>query len=194
MSDYIIGRVISVNGGNIDIVLDDFNNASGVPDNMNININTDEGPKPLQIGQPGSFLKIDISGGSLLCMVSEIKMKEGSISNSKESDSVYEIVTPVRTLTLVPFGSINSKGKFERGTDVLPTINSKVYAVSGKTIKQIYQSYSDGDFNLGKLSLMPEQEALINLDSFLSRHGAILGQTGSGKSWTVASFLQKIMK
>lgn len=193
MSDYIIGRVISVNGGNIDIVLDDFNNASGVPDNMNININTDEGPKPLQIGQPGSFLKIDISGGSLLCMVSEIKMKEGSISNSKESDSVYEIVTPVRTLTLVPFGSINSKGKFERGTDVLPTINSKVYAVSGKTIKQIYQSYSDGDFNLGKLSLMPEQEALINLDSFLSRHGAILGQTGSGKSWTVASFLQKIM-
>ena len=25
MSDYIIGRVISVNGGNIDIVLDDFN-------------------------------------------------------------------------------------------------------------------------------------------------------------------------
>ena len=193
MSDYIIGRVISVNGGNIDIVLDDFNNASGVPDNMNININTDEGPKPLQIGQPGSFLKIDISGGSLLCMVSEIKMKEGSISNSKESDSVYEIVTPVRTLTLLPFGSINSKGKFERGTDVLPTINSKVYAVSGKTIKQIYQSYSDGDFNLGKLSLMPEQEALINLDSFLSRHGAILGQTGSGKSWTVASFLQKIM-
>lgn len=193
MSDYIIGRVISVNGGNIDIVLDDFNNASGVPDNMNININTDEGPKPLQIGQPGSFLKIDISGGSLLCMVSEIKMKEGSISNSKESDSVYEIVTPVRTLTLVPFGSINSKGKFERGTDVLPTINSKVYAVSGKTIKQIYQSYSDGDFNLGKLSLMPEQEALINLDSFLSRHGAILGQTVSGKSWTVASFLQKIM-
>ena len=193
MSDYIIGRVISVNGGNIDIVLDDFNNTSGVPDNMNININTDEGPKPLQIGQPGTFLKIDISGGALLCMVSEIKMKEGSISNSKESDCVYEIVTPVRILTLVPFGSINSKGKFERGTDVLPTINSKVYAVSGKTIKQIYQSYSDGDFNLGKLSLMPEQDALINLDSFLSRHGAILGQTGSGKSWTVASFLQKIM-
>lgn len=193
MSDYIIGRVISVNGGNIDIVLDDFNNTSGVPDNMNININTDEGPKPLQIGQPGTFLKIDISGGALLCMVSEIKMKEGSLSNSKESDGVYEIVTPVRILTLVPFGSINSKGKFERGTDVLPTINSKVYAVSGKTIKQIYQSYSDGDFNLGKLSLMPEQDALINLDSFLSRHGAILGQTGSGKSWTVASFLQKIM-
>ena len=103
------------------------------------------------------------------------------------------IHSTVTVRVVVPFGSINSKGKFERGTDVLPTINSKVYAVSGKTIKQIYQSYSDGDFNLGKLSLMPEQDALINLDSFLSRHGAILGQTGSGKSWTVASFLQKIM-
>jgi len=81
---------------------------------------------------------------------------------------------------------------FERGTDVLPTVNSPTYAVSPSTIDRIYQQYAEGNFSLGHLSLIPEQEAKINLDAFLSRHGAILGQTGGGKSWTVATFLQKI--
>ena len=45
---------------------------------------------------------------------------------------------------------------------------------------------------MGHLSLIPDQQAKINLDAFLSRHAAILGQTGGGKSWTVAAFLQKI--
>ena len=124
----------------------------------------------------------------LLCMVSGIKMKD-TTNNSTDSISVD---LPNRILTLVPFGTINENNIFEKGSDVLPTINNYVYAVSSKTINTIYSNFSDGNFNLGKLSLMPQQDALINLDSFLSRHGAILGQTGSGKSWTVASFLQKI--
>jgi len=37
-----------------------------------------------------------------------------------------------------------------------------------------------GDFAIGKLSLLPGQPAKINLDAFLTRHAAILGQTGGG--------------
>ena len=56
----------------------------------------------------------------------------------------------------------------------------------------IYKSYAEGNFSIGKLSLIPDQAAKINLDAFLTRHASILGQTGSGKSWTVASILQSI--
>jgi len=35
-------------------------------------------------------------------------------------------------------------------------------------------------FPIGELSLIKNQEAKINLDSFLSRHAAVLGQTGGG--------------
>lgn len=190
MEDYVIGKVIGVFGDTIDIALDNFDEKSGVPENMLIHINTECGPEPILIGQPGSFLKIQISNGMLLCMVSGIKMRE-STNNSNENISLE---LPNRILSLVAFGTINENGLFEKGTDLLPTINSYVYAVSSKTINTIYSNFSEGNFNLGKLSLMPQQDALINLDSFLSRHGAILGQTGSGKSWTVASFLQKIAK
>ncbi len=188
MSNYVVGKVIGVFGDTIDVALDNYVNESGVPENMLININTEQGPEPILIGQPGTFLKIQISNGMLLCMVSGIKMKD-TTNNSTDSISVD---LPNRILTLVPFGTINENNIFEKGSDVLPTINNYVYAVSSKTINTIYSNFSDGNFNLGKLSLMPQQDALINLDSFLSRHGAILGQTGSGKSWTVASFLQKI--
>lgn len=188
MSNYVVGKVIGVFGDSIDVALDNYINESGVPENMLININTEQGPEPILIGQPGTFLKIQISNGMLLCMVSGIKMKD-TTNNSTDSISVD---LPNRILTLVPFGTINENNIFEKGSDVLPTINSYVYAVSSKTINTIYSNFSEGNFNLGKLSLMPQQDALINLDSFLSRHGAILGQTGSGKSWTVASFLQKI--
>ena len=49
-------------------------------------------------------------------------------------------------------------------------------------------------FHWGNYHLIPNQEAKINLDAYLSRHSAILGQTGGGKSWTVASILQEISK
>lgn len=188
MSNYVVGKVIGVFGDSIDVALDNYVNESGVPENMLININTEQGPEPILIGQPGTFLKIQISNGMLLCMISGIKMKD-TANNSKDSISVD---LPNRILTLVPFGTINENNIFEKGSDVLPTINNYVYAVSSKTINTIYSNFSEGNFTLGKLSLIPQQDALINLDSFLSRHGAILGQTGSGKSWTVASFLQKI--
>lgn len=40
--------------------------------------------------------------------------------------------------------------------------------------------------------MIPDQDAKINLDAFLTRHVAVLGQTGGGKSWTVASIIQRI--
>lgn len=188
MSNYVVGKVIGVFGDSIDVSLDNYNNESGVPENMIINVNTELGPEPISIGQPGTFLKIQISNGMLLCMVSGIKMRDTTSNNADD----ISVDLPNRILTLVPFGTINENNIFEKGSDVLPTINNDVYAVSSKTIDTIYSNFSEGNFNLGKLSLMPQQDALINLDSFLSRHGAILGQTGSGKSWTVTSFLQKI--
>ena len=200
MSNYKIGRVVGVCGDKIEITLLDHDETnqenSGVPQCMSINVNTENGPQPILIGQPGSFLKIDLPTGQLLCMIIDIHMTEVSTNNSevreiiRSGDCVLE--NPKRILSVIPFGTISPNGNFEKGTDILPTVNSNVYAVLNETIDGIYSSYAEGNFKIGKLSLFPGQDAKINLDAFLTRHGAILGQTGSGKSWAVASFLQKI--
>lgn len=200
MDNYKIGKVVGVSGERIFVSLIDYSDAEGteegVPPTMIVNLPTDGGPAPLLIGQPGTFISIGLPSGRLLGIITTIDMKETSPLQTEirtaEAEGEAIVEEHKRVVSAVPVGTIDAGGIFERGTDVLPTVNSSVYAVAPMTIDSIYRQYADGNFSLGRLSLIPDQQANINLDAFLSRHGAILGQTGGGKSWTVASFLQKI--
>ena len=200
MNDYRIGKVVGVSGERILISLidqsDDGGTEEGVPPSMIINLPSEGGPTPLLIGQPGTFVSIGLPSGRLLAMITTIDMKESLPSQAEVRAAELEEQAIIeghnRVVSAVPVGTLDSGGIFERGADVLPTVNSSAFAVSSPTINSIYAQYAEGNFSLGHLSLIPGQQANINLDAFLSRHGAILGQTGGGKSWTVASFLQKI--
>jgi DNA helicase HerA-like ATPase len=141
---------------------------------------------------------VSIPNGMLLSMITDISMKETSALSSDlkkaEGADEYLIQSPLRILSVIPVGTIDASGKFERGTDLLPTVNNDVFAVLPDLIDKVYESFAEGNFSIGELSLVKNQDAKINLDSFLSRHAAVLGQTGGGKSWTVASLLQSISK
>lgn len=193
-----IGKVIEVKGDTIAVSLVDFDeeNSIGVPEEMAVDVPTPDGPVNILIGQPGSFVELSLPNGTLLCLVTETRMREATVTSTEAKEAVssgdFVVDQVLRQLVTIPVGTLDSNGDFERGTNVLPTVNAPVFAVLPLTINEIYTSFADGNFSLGKLSLLPEQEAKINLDAFLSRHAAILGQTGGGKSWTVASVLQKI--
>lgn len=196
---YRIGKVVAVTGDQIFVSLIEFDNdepPSGVPASMTVDIPSEAGPSPLLIGQPGTFVMLSLPAGFLLCMVTGIEMKEERIPIAEVKQAGQESLALLdrvsRSLSTVPVGTLDIRGAFERGTDTMPTVNAPVYAVDAQTIDTIYAGYAEGDFSLGTLSLIPGQVAKINLDAFLTRHAAILGQTGGGKSWTVASVIQKI--
>lgn len=198
--NYQIGKVCGVSGDEILVNVIDYKTdeigESGVPESMTVHLPSDSGPVPVVIGQPGTFVVVALPAASLLCMVVGITMKEGRYTANESKEAAVRgdlLLDPTsRALVTVPVGTIGSTGAFERGTDVLPTVNAPVFAASPQLVSSVFASYAEGDFTLGTLSLQPDQLAKINLDSFLSRHAAILGQTGGGKSWTVASLLQKI--
>lgn len=183
-----IGKVIEVKGDTISVSLVDFDEDTGVgvPEEMAVDVSTPDGPVNILIGQPGSFVELALPNGTLHCLVTETRMREATIgiSEAKEAISSGDFVVDQvsRQLVTIPVGTLNSNSEFERGTNVLPTVNAPVFAVLPATINEIYTSFAAGDFSLGSLSLLPEQEAKINLDAFLGRHAAILGQTGGGKS------------
>lgn len=195
---YQIGKVIEVKGDQILVTLSDYDetNRSGVPEAMAVDVPTSNGPVSILIGQPGSFVELALPSGSLLCLVVETRMREASFTQAEEKASLAEQAyltdQTIRVLVTIPVGTVNSEGVFERGASILPTVSSPVFAVLPATIDRVYSSYAEGNFSLGQLSLIPDQSAKMNLDAFLGRHSAILGQTGGGKSWTVASILQKI--
>lgn len=195
---YRIGKVAAVTGDEVFISISDYTDVdepSGVPASMSIDLPSENGPVPLLIGQPGTYVLVSLPASHLLCMVTGIEMKEERISQGdlKQAGSESVLLTDrvSRSISAVPVGTIAAGGLFERGADTMPTVCAPVFAVDSAMVEKVYREYAEGDFSLGKLSLIPEQAAKINLDAFLTRHAAILGQTGGGKSWAVASVIQK---
>ena len=47
---------------------------------------------------------------------------------------------------------------------------------------------------IGKSTIFPEYDVKIDIDKFFGSHSAVLGNTGSGKSCTIASMLQNLYK
>lgn len=199
---YKIGKVIGVENAALyisllDYCIDDDGKEFGVRENMTIDLPTESGPQPLLIGQPGSFIEVALPVGRLLCTVISIKMFEESSTpyEIKNLDPGYfPVLTKQRIITALPIGTFGADSSFERGTDVLPTVGTYAFAVSPEKIRAVYRTVSKREFSVGVLSILPDERAYIDIDTFIGRHGAILGQTGSGKSWTVASILQKIQE
>ncbi len=83
---------------------------------------------------------------------------------------------------------------FERGLSQLPSINDSVHIVSEADLKRIYGSEGLDQIAIGTLSSSESIAVKLSLDALVTRHSAILGSTGSGKSTTVASLLRSIVR
>ncbi|GAH07848.1 unnamed protein product, partial [marine sediment metagenome] len=55
-------------------------------------------------------------------------------------------------------------------------------------------SVHENALNIGTYTLDEKAETYLDGNKFFQRHAALLGSTGSGKSWAVASILEKASK
>jgi len=82
---------------------------------------------------------------------------------------------------------------FERGLSQLPSINDAVHIVTEADLRRIYGSEGLDQIKIGTLSSSESIAVKLSLDALVTRHSAVLGSTGSGKSTTVASLLRSIV-
>lgn len=85
-------------------------------------------------------------------------------------------------------------GQFERGLSQHPNINDSVHLVTEADLRRIYGSVGDDQVVVGHLASAENIEVRLSLDALVTRHSAILGSTGAGKSTTVASLLRSIIR
>ena len=136
----------------------------------------------VRVGQVGSYLMVRQSGLYLLAIVE---------SMWQEVDSEVELV---RMLRLNPLGEITAKGGFVRGVSHFPTTGAELHLVSTSILKVMFAKYSAADFKVGKLSSFESIDVFLDASAFFGRHVAILGQSGSGKSWSVTSLIQSTLR
>lgn len=97
----------------------------------------------------------------------------------------------VRYVSIIPLGEINAKGGFQRGVRRYPTTGAELYTVATEELKPIFMKFRSYRFNLGYIPTHPELGVSLDPSALFGRHFAILGQSGSGKSWAVTSVLQR---
>ncbi|AKH21582.1 ATP-binding protein [Sedimenticola thiotaurini] len=94
-------------------------------------------------------------------------------------------------LTLVPLGELDSNRSFHRGVIHYPTPGAKVHVVRPDEINILFKKFQSTGFELGYLPTMTSVGVCLDPTALFGRHMAILGQSGAGKSWSVASILQR---
>jgi len=83
--------------------------------------------------------------------------------------------------------------EFERGISQYPSINDQAHLVLESDLRKIYGGATSGQIVVGTLSSSDSIKVSIDLDKLVTRHSAVLGSTGSGKSTSVASLLRSIV-
>ena len=140
------------------------------------------GMDKVRIGQVGSYIMVKQADTKLLCMVE--RMWTETTADGEE----------LQKLRLTPLGGFNSKGDFERGILHYPTTGAELHLVSNWSLERIFSDFSDVYYKVGKLSAFESIDVYLDASHFFGRHAAILGQTGSGKSWTVTSLIQSALR
>ncbi|MGB4227134.1 MAG: DUF87 domain-containing protein [Candidatus Dechloromonas phosphoritropha] len=137
-----------------------------------------------RIGQVGSFVRIPLGYVDLYGVVSQVGA--GAAPERDQEQKVYGN----RWLKVQMVGEGQRGGQFERGISQHPTIEDRVHIVTEADLLAIYGSGDPQDFvSVGHLASAESIPSLVNINKLITRHCAVVGTTGAGKSTTIAGLL-----
>ena len=82
--------------------------------------------------------------------------------------------------------------RFIAGTIKKPTLDSKVRIINDDELNILLGKDDDKSIYLGHSAIYPNKNVYIDINQFFSNHASIFGNTGSGKSCSVARIVQNI--
>ena len=83
-------------------------------------------------------------------------------------------------------------GKFLYGDISKPSFRAECHTIDNDTLDIILNNDASNNIKLGKSFIYPNYDIKLDVGNFFSNHFAILGNSGSGKSYSVAKILQGI--
>ena len=137
----------------------------------------------------GSYLKIeDNENASLIAIIENFQI---TLRETKDEHGNPKTVRD-HVIEAFPLGVLRD-GQFERGGDSLAIPPKDVVPATIEEIKKIYEeSVSENErFCFSTLSSNPSVKVPVNGNKFFNKHIAIVGSTGSGKSHTLSTIIQK---
>lgn len=152
-------------------------------------------------GNIGSYLKTYNSlGDTIVCEVVAIYENDQSAANQRSNQFNLE---NSRILLIKPVGTLNSKKEFTMGVGIFPSIYNDVEIVTSSDLRDILTSghtkeeTTEGvhhSIDIGFSKNLINYKVSLNINRLFNIHTAVLGNSGSGKSNTIARILQEVYK
>ena len=137
-----------------------------------------------KVGQVGSFVRVPQGYQDLFGVVSEVGANAVPENMELMDDTG-------RWMKVELVGEVVG-GTFERGVSQYPNIGDSVHLAVEEHLRKLYDIHGQGHIVIGTLASTESITAKVALNELVTRHSAVLGSTGSGKSTTIASLLRSI--
>jgi len=136
--------------------------------------------------QVGRFLKI--AQGNHDFTIATIRNIKGMMSVGADGSPDWQFQVECQAI-----GTLIDDKKFDRGSLLLPVPTELAFVADQNTLDKLFATDEQHDFPLGQLSMNKDICLKIDGNRFFSKHIAIVGSTGSGKSCTVARILHDVV-
>jgi uncharacterized protein len=143
----------------------------------------EENKASLQVGR-----YLQIAQGNSDFTVASIRNVRGVLGQDKEDKPAWQFQIECQAVGTLVGGVV-----FERASVLLPVPTEPAYSVDAVTLDKLFAENANYQFPLGQLSLNKDIAVKVHGDRFFSKHIAVVGSTGSGKSCTVARILQDVV-
>ncbi len=186
LRDLTIGTVESVSPSEIKILLE-----INAPLNTAINNGV-----PTLFPKINGFLLIPNESGALVGIISWMGVEYSQYPKRKGFNDfdVIDLPYPLRKIFLNPLGTLKQKEdayELERGVYSFPSVGDVAVIPTSEQLRSIVENREKGAIvNIGSAPFAANAQININPDKLFGRHLAVLGNTGSGKSCSVAGLIR----
>ncbi|ADE16408.1 protein of unknown function DUF87 [Nitrosococcus halophilus Nc 4] len=164
------------------------------------------------VARIGSFVMIPVQSEYVVAEVIGLREKESAANRTTPGDnSELDKVSSAKFLDLVPVGMLQQKrdGDFRFGVSTFPSLYADALYTVDNELDRIFEvagwsepvpSNSDDTATrykalpIGTSTVFQDYDLKVRIDEFFGGHAAVLGNTGSGKSCTVATVLQSLFE
>lgn len=182
-----IGKVESVRGRIIEINVHKSKNSSHLLFNGQL-------IKGISVG---SYVKVCKGFEELIGKIDEEFITEDKLISQKDYKQEKERIKRVLRVSLIGYFE---KSVFKQGVKELPLLDNEAFLLTADEFSRVHNFIKeingepDIELNIGVLSNETGTSIGIGVNSLFASHIGIFGNTGSGKSYTLASLYQKLFK
>lgn len=183
ISVFRIGHVVEISGRSVRVSVDKEKNGSHLIYRG----------KPLRNVSVGGYVKIAKGFNDIIGKVEGESVSEDGGENPSYSSMRSRVA---RTLNVKLLGYFDSSGNFKRGVRELPLVNNECYLLTQGEFDAIHSFVRSEDvaLEIGGLAMEAGQRVHIGVDAVFASHIGIFGNTGSGKSYTLASLYHRLFE